>query len=592
MATAAGRLLQHMGASVQHVLGTGQFGTVVLVSQQPPPSTTTTASHHHPVAPRLYAAKVVLLATRKRRRSSSRNGDWSGRSNNSVTGNRSRSTSLTSAGGNVSTGRLSFNSNGIDDENDRTSSPVPVLPSPLSDVYYDSGTSSRSNGSTAGRATEEQDPAVASLFREIDMLQSLRPDPTCHVVQYIGTKRNHECIALLYEYMAGGSVKDLLEKEGPLFPLVGIAAAVADGSGGRDGGRDEGSGRKDEGSGGRWEGNRNGNRNGQQGGRLSNKRKTSSGGGRLESYTRQMLSGVSWLHENGVCHRDIKCSNLLLSTDQELLKLSDFGQIKWVHHSNSARGISGSPLWLAPEVIKDQVDRAKDPATAYMKADVWSLGCTVVEMVTGKTPWDSVVNSIPQALYRIATSQSPPPMPGCQGDRGNQKDGEHQDGEHQDAQQGEDLMVVQSFVNACCDQNSAKRPAPSVLLQHYWLEPTTPHNKAVQRLIEQHHNGGGGGVGGGNGGSTHSFAPIQYRTTTTTGTTDATTNHTSDAASTTATNRHFALPNDIYFDETEEVDHHSQEDQDEDSSEIDSDEEGKRLVSHVYGVACVWVSHV
>ena len=140
----------------------------------------------------------------------------------------------------------------------------------------------------------------------------------------------------------------------------------------------------------------------------------------MESYTRQMLSGVSWLHDNGVCHRDIKCSNLLLSTDQELLKLSDFGQIKWVHRSNSARGISGSPLWLAPEVIKDQVDRAKDPATAYMKADVWSLGCTVVEMVTGKTPWDSVVNSIPQALYRIATSQSPPPMSGCKGGGGNQ----------------------------------------------------------------------------------------------------------------------------------------------------------------------------
>ena len=103
--------------------------------------------------------------------------------------------------------------------------------------------------------------------------------------------------------------------------------------------------------------------------------------GRLESYTRQLILGVTFLHESGVCHRDIKCSNLLLSGDLRRLKVADFGQIKWLT-SHSARGLSGSPLWLAPEVIKEEIDRSADTSRAYMRADVWSLGCTVVEMAT------------------------------------------------------------------------------------------------------------------------------------------------------------------------------------------------------------------
>jgi serine/threonine protein kinase len=151
----------------------------------------------------------------------------------------------------------------------------------------------------SGSFDNDDDPAVSSLFREIDMLSSLRPNPSCNVVQYVGAKRNYECVALLYEYMPGGSVKDLLERDGPILPTFGVGKGFGRKVGGGGSGQQCGGG----------------------GERRTTASTTASGRGRLESYTRQMLRGVQWLHDSGVCHRDIKCSNLLLSLDSERLKI-------------------------------------------------------------------------------------------------------------------------------------------------------------------------------------------------------------------------------------------------------------------------------
>ena len=200
-----------------------------------------------------------------------------------------------------------------------------------------------------------------------------------------------------------------------------------------------------------------------------------------------MLRGVQWLHDSGVCHRDIKCSNLLLSLDHEILKVSDFGQMKWLT-SHSARGLSGSPLWLAPEVIKGELDASGDMSD-HCRADVWSMGCTVVEMVTGSSPWDDVVDSIPQALYRIATSNSPPPM----GVRGSGKSGTSANIQKSggwsanEEERREDLQVVQSFVDVCCAQSSATRPLPKMLLRHVWLSKYHQHYHHHQQQQHQQH---------------------------------------------------------------------------------------------------------
>eukprot|EP00798_Chlamydomonas_sp_ICE-L_P009237 gene9237-16387_t len=92
-------------------------------------------------------------------------------------------------------------------------------------------------------------------------------------------------------------------------------------------------------------------------------------------------------------HRDVKGDNILVSRDG-IVKLAD-----------GMKSIKGSVFWMAPEVIK---------GTGYgRRADVWSLGCTVVEMMTGKRPWMNLDNQW-SAMFTIAKTEEGPPRPkGC-----------------------------------------------------------------------------------------------------------------------------------------------------------------------------------
>lgn len=81
--------------------------------------------------------------------------------------------------------------------------------------------------------------------------------------------------------------------------------------------------------------------------------------------------------------KDIKGGNILVQEDGTC-KISDFGLSKLndqeeVYDQNSKMSLQGSIFWMAPEVVKNE------PYSA--KVDIWSLGCTVIEMYTGKRPW-------------------------------------------------------------------------------------------------------------------------------------------------------------------------------------------------------------
>ncbi|XP_060076190.1 mitogen-activated protein kinase kinase kinase 2-like [Ylistrum balloti] len=116
-------------------------------------------------------------------------------------------------------------------------------------------------------------------------------------------------------------------------------------------------------------------------------------------YTRQMLEGLAFLHKNVIVHRDIKAANVLRDL-QGNIKLADFGASKRLHTICSATGFKsfvGTPHYMAPEVINGE---------GYgRKADVWSLGCTVVEMISGKPPWSELESMA--AIYKIATAERP-----------------------------------------------------------------------------------------------------------------------------------------------------------------------------------------
>ncbi|OQR97983.1 mitogen-activated protein kinase kinase kinase [Thraustotheca clavata] len=126
---------------------------------------------------------------------------------------------------------------------------------------------------------------------------------------------------------------------------------------------------------------------------------------RTKQYTWQLLSALQYLHEHRLAHRDIKSANVLLSMDQSQLKLADFGALKEIGSVSVVGGLKGTPHWMAPEVIKEQ-----QTSDGWIKADIWSLGCTVLEMLTGKTPWQQFSNPL-TAMYKIVSSESIPEVP-------------------------------------------------------------------------------------------------------------------------------------------------------------------------------------
>ncbi|XP_033099180.1 mitogen-activated protein kinase kinase kinase 4-like [Anneissia japonica] len=106
----------------------------------------------------------------------------------------------------------------------------------------------------------------------------------------------------------------------------------------------------------------------------------------IRHYMYEIVTAVSVLHENGIIHRDIKGANIFLSSDGHL-KLGDFGSaIKLSSRQTLPGEISeylGTPAYMAPEVIKQS-----EKKEGYGRAsDIWSIGCVLIEMLTGKRPW-------------------------------------------------------------------------------------------------------------------------------------------------------------------------------------------------------------
>ncbi|KAF2068869.1 hypothetical protein CYY_009812 [Polysphondylium violaceum] len=117
-------------------------------------------------------------------------------------------------------------------------------------------------------------------------------------------------------------------------------------------------------------------------------------------YIAQVLNGLEYLHRQGVIHRDIKAANLLISTDGSI-KLADFGvatKVSDLSSDNPDDSFAGTPYWMAPEVIQMQ-----GISTA---CDVWSLGCTIIELLTGTPPYFGLAPAA--ALYKIVQEDHPP----------------------------------------------------------------------------------------------------------------------------------------------------------------------------------------
>jgi serine/threonine protein kinase len=125
----------------------------------------------------------------------------------------------------------------------------------------------------------------------------------------------------------------------------------------------------------------------------------------MQTASRGLVEGLNYLHTHNppVVHRDIKGANVLVDTDF-CVKLADFGCSKRSSDTQSFVTI-GSVPWMAPEVINQKSGHGR-------KADIWSLGCTFIEMATAEKPWGAdKFNNIMFALRHIGMSEETPPVP-------------------------------------------------------------------------------------------------------------------------------------------------------------------------------------
>ncbi|KAG6580516.1 Serine/threonine-protein kinase ATG1c, partial [Cucurbita argyrosperma subsp. sororia] len=113
-------------------------------------------------------------------------------------------------------------------------------------------------------------------------------------------------------------------------------------------------------------------------------------------FLQQLAAGLKILRDNNLIHRDLKPQNLLLSAsdDNSVLKIADFGFARSLQPRGLAETLCGSPLYMAPEIMQLQKYDAK--------ADLWSVGAILFQLVTGRTPFTG--NNQIQLLQNIVKS--------------------------------------------------------------------------------------------------------------------------------------------------------------------------------------------
>ncbi|KAN0138121.1 Protein kinase-like domain containing protein [Lactarius tabidus] len=156
----------------------------------------------------------------------------------------------------------------------------------------------------------------------------------------------------------------------------------------------------------------------------------------VASYVFKILEGLDYLHRSDAVHCDLKAANIL-TTKTGNVKLSDFGvSLNLRAMEREIKDVAGTPNWMAPEVIE-----LKGAST---KSDISSLGCTVIELLTGRPPYRDIGNTM-TVMFQIVEDECPPIPERFSG-------------------------PLVSFLKECFHKDPAMRPSAEQLFEHEWLK--------------------------------------------------------------------------------------------------------------------------
>ena len=151
----------------------------------------------------------------------------------------------------------------------------------------------------------------------------------------------------------------------------------------------------------------------------------------VRRYASEALSGLSYMHEKGIIHCDVKPANMLLD-GSGILKLSDLGTYKVLDGSTSTSETTvGTVPYLAPECFRGTYSAA---------SDIWALGASVLQMVSGRIPWEELGSKTSIELMIALRNRSAP--------------------DHAPSMSGIEMSdALRTFLNRCFEEDPAKRPS-------------------------------------------------------------------------------------------------------------------------------------
>ena len=177
----------------------------------------------------------------------------------------------------------------------------------------------------------------------------------------------------------------------------------------------------------------------------------------IRVYAQHILEGLEYLHYNNIIHRDIKGANVLVGNDG-VCKLADFGSSKRIisyEEMPTYKSLKGTTNWMAPEVMR------QDGHGRF--ADIWSFGCLLVEMATGKPPWYYKTNQIAVFMH-VCNTQQVPELPSSLS------------------------LMASDFILSCFKRKPCDRPNASKLLNHPFIKGINTGSSSVPPSIKVEEN--------------------------------------------------------------------------------------------------------